>query len=77
MEYKLASSTWDHKEIDAIQRVIESDRYTMGSEVSEYEKKYSDFAKICHCSLSAIIARDVRVLVNQQLQYAKYFTPAG
>jgi dTDP-4-amino-4,6-dideoxygalactose transaminase len=43
MEYKLASSTWDHKEIDAIQRVIESDRYTMGSEVSEYEKKYSDF----------------------------------
>ena len=43
MEYKLASSTWDDKEIAAIHRVIASDRYTMGSEVAEYEKKYSEY----------------------------------
>jgi len=42
MKYELASSTWDHKEIDAIHRVIESDRYSMGSEVLKYE---TDFAK--------------------------------
>ncbi len=30
MEYKLASSTWDHSEIEAIQKVIASDMYSMG-----------------------------------------------
>ena len=42
MEYKLASSTWDHSEIEAIQRVIASDMYSMGEKVGEYEV---DFAK--------------------------------
>lgn len=42
MKYELASSTWDYKEIDAIHRVIKSDRYSMGSEVLKYE---TDFAK--------------------------------
>jgi dTDP-4-amino-4,6-dideoxygalactose transaminase len=42
MEYKLASSTWDHSEIEAIQRVIASDMYSMGEKVAEYEV---DFAK--------------------------------
>lgn len=43
MEYKLASSTWDRKEIEAIQRVIKSDKYSMGDQVHEYEV---DFAKL-------------------------------
>lgn len=43
MEYKLASSTWDSKEIEAIQRVIKSDKYSMGDQVHEYEV---DFAKL-------------------------------
>lgn len=42
MEFKLASSTWDDKEISAIQGVIESDMYSMGHKVREYEV---DFAK--------------------------------
>lgn len=42
MKYKLASSTWDHKEIGAIQAVIDSDMYSMGTKVGEYE---TDFAK--------------------------------
>ena len=42
MEYKLASSTWDAKEIEAIHAVIESDMYSMGKKVEEYQ---SDFAK--------------------------------
>lgn len=41
MEYKLASSTWDVREIDAIHQVIKSDMYSMGPKVREYE---SDFA---------------------------------
>ena len=43
MEYKLASSTWDHRELEAIQRVIESDRYTMGEEVAKYEVNFSKY----------------------------------
>ena len=36
MKYKfpLATSSWDENEINALYRVIESDRYSMGSEVS-------------------------------------------
>ena len=43
MKYELASGTWDHKEIDAINRVIESDRYSMGSEVLKYETDFAQF----------------------------------
>ena len=42
MEYKLASSTWDSKEIEAIHAVIDSDMYSMGEKVNKYE---TDFAK--------------------------------
>ena len=42
-EYKLASSTWDKKELDAIQSVIDKDMYTMGSSVREFENDFSNF----------------------------------
>lgn len=43
MEYKLASSTWDSLEIDAINRVIDSEKFSMSVEVEEYEKKFAEF----------------------------------
>jgi len=43
MKYKLASSTWDHRELDAISRVIASENYSMGKEVSNYENDFSKF----------------------------------
>ena len=42
-EYKLASSTWDKKELDAIQSVIDKDMYTMGDSVYKFEKDFSRF----------------------------------
>ena len=36
--YPLASSTWGDEEINAIQKVIATDMYTMGSHVKEFEK---------------------------------------
>ena len=42
-EYKLASSTWDKKELEAIQTVIEKDMYTMGDSVREFENNFSNF----------------------------------
>ena len=41
--YALASSTWDENEYSAIQRVIDSDMFTMGKEVAQYEKDFADF----------------------------------
>ena len=49
MKYKLASSTWDHNEIEAIEKVIASDNYSMGKLVELYERDFADFfdAKFC------------------------------
>lgn len=41
--YALASSTWDDNEFSAIQRVIDSDMFTMGKEVAQYEKDFANF----------------------------------
>tara|TARA_R110000744_G_scaffold22045_4_gene56630 strand:- start:4264 stop:5436 length:1173 start_codon:yes stop_codon:yes gene_type:complete len=41
--YALASSTWDENEFSAIQRVIDSDMFTMGKEVAQYEKDFAEF----------------------------------
>lgn len=43
INYALASSTWDDKEYSAIQRVIDSDMFTMGKEVAQYEKNFAEF----------------------------------
>ena len=42
-DYKLASSTWDKKELDAIQSVIDKDMFTMGDSVREFENDFSNF----------------------------------
>lgn len=43
INYSLASSTWDNKEYAAIQRVIESDMFSMGKEVAQYERNFADY----------------------------------
>lgn len=43
INYSLASSTWDEKEYAAINRVIDSDMFTMGKEVAQYEKDFAKF----------------------------------
>ncbi|MEE2655649.1 MAG: DegT/DnrJ/EryC1/StrS family aminotransferase [Pseudomonadota bacterium] len=41
--YPLATATWDNAEYDAMQRVIKSGNFTMGQEVSNFEKRFSEF----------------------------------
>jgi len=41
MFYDLAVSTWGPEEIDAIQRVIASDRFTMGTHVAAFERAFA------------------------------------
>lgn len=42
MEYKLCDDTWDTEEIEAIHRVIQSNRFSMGEEVKQYEKEFAE-----------------------------------
>ncbi|MFM9437825.1 dTDP-4-amino-4,6-dideoxygalactose transaminase [Janthinobacterium sp. CG_23.3] len=43
VNYPLASSTWDDKELGAIQKVIDSNMFTMGKYVGEYEQRFAEF----------------------------------
>ena len=56
--HKIATNTWGKEEIEAIDDVIESDRFTMGEKVSEFEKMYAmmtgtKYAVMCNSGSSA------------------------
>ena len=40
-KYSLASSTWDDEEIDAINSVIKSGKYSMGERVLAFEAEFA------------------------------------
>ncbi len=42
MTYPLAYSSWDKEEIEAIKRVIDTDMYTMGKHVKQFEKEFAE-----------------------------------
>lgn len=42
-KFPLATSSWDQDEYNALQRVIKSDRYSMGSEVSRFEAQFAEY----------------------------------
>ena len=48
-KYELASSSWDNKEIEAIQNVISKDNYTMGDYVKQFEKDFAEFTGNKYC----------------------------
>ena len=41
-KYSLSSDTWDENELNAINEVIKSNRYTMGEKTREYEEHFSN-----------------------------------
>lgn len=43
MNYKLASSSWGKEEIEAIHQVIDSDVFSMGEKVAQYEKNFAKY----------------------------------
>lgn len=48
MPYNLTSSSWGNEEIDAIHRVIASDRFTMGDNVALFEREVASYFKMRH-----------------------------
>jgi len=49
MKYELASSSWDNKEIEAINNVIKRNIYTMGDYVKQFEKDFASFTQNKYC----------------------------
>ena len=47
--YPLATSTWDHLELEAIQSVIDKDIYSMSDSVSQFEKDFCNFIDRKYC----------------------------
>ena len=52
MKYPLACNTWDEREIEAIHKVIESGRYTMGPKVEEFENKFAEKMGVKHAVMT-------------------------
>ena len=43
IKYPLSDNAWDQEEIDAINEVVESRRFTMGDKTKEFEQKFANF----------------------------------
>ena len=52
-KYKLASSTWDEKELKAIQSVIDKDMYTMGNSVKHFEEDFAKYLNKKYCVMTS------------------------
>jgi len=50
--YPLSLSTWDERELKAIEEVVKKDRYTMGDKVSEFESQFSEYQD---CTYSVMV----------------------
>lgn len=50
--YPLASDNWDHREKEALHRVIESNRFTMGNEVKRFESQLAEFHGVSHAIMT-------------------------
>ncbi|MDA0998519.1 MAG: DegT/DnrJ/EryC1/StrS family aminotransferase [Proteobacteria bacterium] len=48
MFYELAASSWDQRELDAINRVVATDRFTMGPEVAAFEDEFARYHGMKH-----------------------------
>ncbi len=70
INYKLASSTWDEKELQAIQSVIDKDMYTMGNSVKQFEEDFAKFLKKKYCVMTSS-GSTANLLATAALFYTK------
>jgi len=52
MKYPLATNSWGQEEIDAIQRVIKSNHFTMGKEVRAFEEEFASYFNVPHAIMT-------------------------
>jgi CDP-6-deoxy-D-xylo-4-hexulose-3-dehydrase len=70
VRFPLATSSWDHAEYAAIQRVIKSDRYSMGAEVAEFERQFAAMFGVNH-AIMVNSGSSANLLMTAALFYTK------
>ena len=73
--YPLATNTWDNKELEAIQSVIDSDNYTMGDHVSKFEHDFGKFISRKYCLM--VSSGSAANLISKWIQEYKWIAWAG
>lgn len=75
VKYPLASTTWDQEEYLALNRVIDSGRFTMGHEVKEFEEQFANYIGARHAvmfnsgsSANLALIAAARYMKGSQLQ---------
>ena len=51
--YPLATSTWNDKELQAIQSVVDKDIYSMSNSVAQFEQDFSGFIDRKYCVMTS------------------------
>lgn len=77
INFPLATSSWDDREYDAIQRVIRSGMFSMGAEVAAFEQ---DFAQAMGCRYAVMVnsGSSANLLIAASLRHHSRFKfPAG
>jgi CDP-6-deoxy-D-xylo-4-hexulose-3-dehydrase len=70
LKYPLASSTWNHLEYEAIQRVIASGVFTMGPEVQAFERHFAKYTGSKYCVM-VNSGSSANLLIIAALRYCK------
>ena len=75
--YSLAHDTWDEKEVDALQRVITSGRYTMGPEVAKFEEQFAEYVGSKHAVMTNSGSSANLIALTSIVQNPNYDLNAG
>jgi CDP-4-dehydro-6-deoxyglucose reductase, E1 len=69
-KYPLSTSTWNHEEIEAIENVIQSNRFTMGQKVEDFENEFAKFFSSKYCVM-VNSGSSANLLMISALMYSK------
>jgi CDP-6-deoxy-D-xylo-4-hexulose-3-dehydrase len=72
INFPLATSSWDEREYAAIQRVIQSDRYSMGDEVALFERQFAEAMGTKH-AVMVNSGSSANLLIAAALRYHSTF----
>ncbi len=70
VKYPLATSSWDQAEYDALQRVIQSDQFSMGPEVKAFEEQFARQFGSSH-AIMVNSGSSANLLIVAALRYTK------
>ncbi|MEY3002825.1 MAG: hypothetical protein RLZZ491_1, partial [Pseudomonadota bacterium] len=68
--FPLATSSWDGAEYQAIQRVIESNQFSMAAEVAEFERQFAKYFGVNH-AIMVNSGSSANLLMTAALFYTK------